>query len=50
MKTLILLLATVLFVIGFYELNATNKYQEVPVTTGWIFNDTGNCDITTVSA
>jgi hypothetical protein len=51
MKIILLLTCTVLFGIGYYLLNATNKCQEYPVTTGWIFNDTGNCDMgTTVSA
>lgn len=50
MKTLYVLSAMVLFVISLYLFNATNEYFEVPVTTGWIFNDTGNCDLQTVSA
>jgi hypothetical protein len=45
-----LLFIPILFVLGLYLLNATNKYHENPVTTGWIFNDTGNCDMGTVSA
>jgi hypothetical protein len=48
MKKLLFFIATLITISSYILMNWTLQ-QKIPVKTGWIFTDTGNCEIRTVS-